>query len=124
MVAPRVDASFNETLLNGDGLGGGVVGDAEVGRALSEVVEGACGVGFQPGDGEGRAAGFLGLGVDEGVGEGFDEAGLAGAAGGDAELERGVGVFEGAVVGLFGLDFRWVNGAGIGVDMDGSHIVN
>ena len=86
MVAPRVDASFNETLLNGDGLGGGVVGDAEVGRALSEVVEGACGVG--------------------------------------AELERGVGVFEGAIVGLFGLDLRWVSGAGVGVDMDGSHIVN
>ncbi len=124
MVVPRVDASFNETLRNGDFLGGGVIGDAEVGRPLGQAVEGACGVGFQPGNGEGRAAGFLGLGVDEGVGERFDEAGLAGAAGGDAELEKGVGVFEEAVVGLFGLDFRWVSGAGVGVDMDCSHIVN
>lgn len=123
MVAPCVDASFGDALLDGDGLGGGMVGDAEVGRPLGEVVEGACGVGFQPGDGEGRAAGFAGLGVNEGVGEGFDEAGLAGAAGGDAELERGVGVFEGAVVGLFGLDMGWVLWAGGGVDVDGSHAV-
>jgi len=124
MVAPRVDASFNETLRIGDGLGGGMVGDAEVGRPLGKVVEGACGVGFEPGDGEGRTAGFLGLGVDEGVGEGFDEAGLAGAAGGDAELERRVGVLEGTVVGLLGLDLRWVVWAGGGVDMDGSHAIN
>lgn len=84
MVAPRIDASFHEPLRSGDGLGGGVVGDAEVGGPVRQGVEGAGGVGFQPGDGEGRAAGFVGVGVDEGVGEGADEAGLAGAAGGDA----------------------------------------
>jgi len=124
MVAPGVVASFNETLLDGDDFGGGVVCDAEVGGPLSQVVEGACGVGVQPGDGEGRAAGLFGLGVDEGVGEGFDETGLAGTAGGDAELDSGVGVSEGTVVGLFGLDLRWVFWAGGGVNVDGSHVVS
>lgn len=98
MVAPRIDASFHELLLDGDGLGGGVVGDAEVGGLLGEVVEGACDIGFQPGDGEERAAGFLGLGVDEGDGEDSDEAGLTGAADGDPQLERGVEVYEGSIV--------------------------
>ena len=97
VIPPRINTPLHKPLRHSDLLGGGVVRDAEVGGPPSEVVEGPRGVGFQPGDGEGRALGFADLGVDEGVGEGFEETGLAGAAGGDAETERGVG---GAVVGF------------------------
>lgn len=123
MIAPRIDASFHDSLRHGDGLGKGVVGDADVGGAAREVVEGGGGVGAQPGDGEGGAVCVVDVGVDEGGGEGVEEAGLAGAAGGDEEAEGGLGGGDGAVVGLGGGDGGnggW-GGGGVGGGGDGGH---
>ena len=93
VITPGVNTSICETLLRGNSHGCWMICDAQVRGPGSQIVEGACRVGFDPADGEGFAPSFLDAVVYELVGESAHQTRLTGSTGGDAKPYRGVVFF-------------------------------
>ena len=103
VISPRVLAPVSDALLHCDVLGRRVVRDAQVGGVCGKIIERYCRVRFEPGDAEGLSIFSSCQIVDEGVGKGSEEAGLACSSGRDAELHWCCGI-EVAVIGLLRQD--------------------
>lgn len=87
VIYPCIYLVSNETLVERDLLRCGVVGDTQVRCPLCQAVEGKGGVGFQPGDCEGSAAGCADMIVDEGIGQRLEETRLTSPASGNTEAD-------------------------------------
>lgn len=87
MVSERINGLISDTLRYRNLFRRRVVGDAQVGRVISEMVERCRGVGFDPGYGKGRTFCLADLVVDEGVCQSSEEARLAGSAVGYSKLD-------------------------------------
>lgn len=86
------------------------------------MVEGACRVAFDPGDGERFAPGLFYIVVNEFVGESPQESRLASSTSGDTQSYRRIVVFVGSIVYHFGLDVRRVVPSIVWAEVNGCHI--